>query len=168
MRKRLKRGVIIMGAVFLTFAGISYAAGPDKDVVVHSAMTRAHKGAAQKGHYSMEHGRQGHHRWKDTLSKVQGEKMEAMHLSLKRDIAPLKAELEFRSVELKNLATTKNPDMAAIKAKIKVISSLKGNILTKRYSHIVEMRKVLTPSQRQSFDLDFLSGVEHWQGHGGH
>ncbi len=159
---RLKKGIIAMTAVFLTFAGLSYAE-THKAVTVHSAMTRGHGGGMQMGHHQP-----GHHQWKDTLSKAQNEKMEAMHLAIKRELAPLKAELEFRNVQLKNLATAKNPDMAAINGKIKEISSIRRKMLTKRYSHIVEMRKLLTPVQRQSFDLDFLSGVEHWRGHGRH
>jgi len=161
----LKQGVIVIAAVFLTFAGVSYA-DMHKGAAVSAAMTMGHSAmAAGQGHHLAGHHRPGHHDWKNTLSKAQNEKIEAMHLSLKRDLAPLRAELEFKRAQLKNLVTTKAPAMAAIKAKIKEISSIRERILTKRYSHIVDMRKALTPAQRQSFDLDFLSGMEHWQGH---
>jgi Spy/CpxP family protein refolding chaperone len=162
----LKQGVIVIVAILLTFAGISYAADTHKGAVASNAMTMGH-GAMAAGHglRSAGHYRPSHHNWKDTLSKAQNEKMEAMHLSIKRDLAPLRAELEFKKAQLKNLVTTKAPAMSAIKAKINEISAVTEKILTKRYSHIVEMRKVLTPAQRQSFDLDFLSGIEHWQGH---
>jgi len=161
----LKQGVIVIAAIFLTFAGVSYA-DMHKGATASNAMTMGHSAmAAGHGHHSAGHYRPGHHNWKNTLSKAQNEKIEAMHLSLKRDLAPLRAELEFKRAQLKNLVTTKAPAMAAIKAKIKEISAIREKILTKRYAHIVEMRKALTPAQRQSFDLDFLSGMEHWQGH---
>ncbi len=176
MQTRLKKGLIAMAAISLTFATLSYAE-THKGVAVHSAMTKGHAGATQAhsltghpqiGYHQKGHHQKGHHHWKATLSTAQNEKMEAMHLAIKRDLAPLEAKLKLKKVELKNLVTEKSPDMAAIKGKIRGIGSLRTKVMIKRYAHIVEMRKVLTPAQRRSFDLEFLSGVEHWRGHEGH
>jgi len=128
-----------------------------KNVMLHSsAMTRAHGGAFGQ--------MRGHYNWKNSLDRTQREKIEALHLSLKRDMMPLRAELAFRKAELRNLVTTKKPDMGAIKRKIREISAIREKILTKRYSHIVKMRNILNPDQRRSFDLEIISGAEHWRG----
>ena len=156
---------VAMALVALVFTGAAYAemqkgksvAESHKNVMLRSsAMSRAHGGAFRHGG--------GHHSWKDTLDKTQREKIEALHLELKKGMAPLKAELAFRKAELRNLVTVKTPDMAAIKGKIKQISSIREKILAKRYSHIVKMRKVLKPEQRRAFDLEIISGAEHWRG----
>jgi Spy/CpxP family protein refolding chaperone len=152
--------------IFFVFTGAAFAekqkgksvAESHKNMVLRStAMSRAHGG-------TFRHAGMGHHSWKDTLDKAQREKIEALHLELKRVMAPLKAELAFRKAELRNLVTVKTPDMAAIKSKIRQISSIREKILAKRYSHIVKMRKVLKPEQRRSFDLEIISGAEHWRG----
>jgi len=166
MRRGFRKSLMTMTAIALSFATLSYAADTHKGMAVHSAMTMGHGSGMKMGHPQVAGPQGGHHSWKDSLTKAQNEKMEIMHLSIKRDLAPLKAELEFRKAQLKNLVTTKNPNMAAVNSKIKEISAIRAKVMTKRYAHIVEMRKVLTPLQRQAFDLDFISGVEHWRGHG--
>jgi len=175
MQIRFQRSLILMAVMILTLSTAAYAE-TKSNVTVHSAMTRghqgqqgAHMGAYKGGHpsgsgYAKGHPA-GHHGWKSSLDKTQQEKVEAMHLELSRTMAPLKAELVLRKAELKNLVTVDEPNMAAVKAKIKKISTLKSKILSNKYSHIVKMRKVLTPEQRRSFDMEFISDSEHWQGH---
>ncbi len=157
---------VVMALIIFVAAGAAFADGKKgksvaeshKNVVLRStAMSRAHGGA-------FRHGMSSPHSWKDTLDKTQREKIEALHLELKREMVPLKAELAFRKAELRNLVTVKSPDMAAIKAKIKQVSSIREKILAKRYAHIVKMRKVLKPEQRRAFDLEIISGAEHWRG----
>ncbi|MFQ5427801.1 MAG: Spy/CpxP family protein refolding chaperone [Thermodesulfobacteriota bacterium] len=186
MQIRLKQGLIFMAAILLMFSTISYAEPQtQKGVIVHDAMTRGHGGipigpeaghpeGAHKAGYkgcSKKAGHPGgHHGWKTTLSKDQRDKIEAMHLALSRDMAPLKANLALKRAELKNMVTVDDPNIVAVKAKIKKIGAIKTKMLQKRYSHIVDMRKVLTPKQRLSFDLELISDTEHWQGghKGGH
>ncbi|MFQ5353971.1 MAG: Spy/CpxP family protein refolding chaperone [Thermodesulfobacteriota bacterium] len=162
MRIRLKQGLILMAAVFLTLSTMAYAEA-QKGMIMHDAMTRGH-GGLQMGHAA------GHHGWKASLNKTQKAQVEAMHLGLSRDMAPLKAELAFKKAQLKNIVTAEAPDMAAMKATIKEIAAIKAKMLENRYAHIVEMRKVLTDKQRLSFDLELISDAEHWHGggHGGH
>ncbi len=156
------KSIAVTALVFFVFTGLSYAdsskkvAEKHKNVMVRStAMSRAHGGAMRHGHYG----------WQDSLSPDQRAKLESMHLEIKRNMGPLKAELAFRKAELKNMVTSKKPDMLAIKRKIKEIGALRNNIMVKRYSHIVAMRKILSPDQRRSFDIEFISGVEHWRSH---
>ncbi len=160
MQIRLKSGFMIMAAILLAFSTLSYAESRG-GVQVHNAMTRGH-GGAKMGHNA------GHHGWKASLSKSQLEKVEAMHLGLSRDMAPLKAELAFKRAELKNMVTAVAPDMAAMKVKIKEVSAISAKMMEKRYSHIIRMRKILTPKQRLSFDLELISNSEHWHGGGHH
>ncbi len=174
-----KRSLIFMAAILLTFSTMSYAESKS-NVRVYNAMTKGHQGQ-QAGHMAAHMGGggkagypsgahasrtgAGHHGWKYSLDKKQREQVESMHLELSRSMAPLKAELAFRKAELKNLVTVDEPNTAAIKAKIKKITSIKSKIMWNKYSYTVKMRKVLTPSQRRSFDIEFISNAEHWQGH---
>ncbi|MFQ5480617.1 MAG: Spy/CpxP family protein refolding chaperone [Thermodesulfobacteriota bacterium] len=159
-----------MAAIFLIFGASAFAQN-GSGVIVHNAMTKGHQGqhAAHMAGHKAGHpsgGRSaGHHGWKSSLNKEQQGKIEAMHLELSRDMAPLKAELVLRKAELKNLVTADDPNMVAVKAKIKKISAIKAKILLKKYSYIIKMRKILNPDQRRSFDIEFISNAEHWQGH---
>ncbi len=148
----------VIATVLLASAGFTLAE-THKNMMVHStAMTRGHGGVFGHG---------GHGRWRDTLDKSQKKKIDAMHLALKREMIPLRAELSLRMAELRNMVTVKAPDKTAIRKKIREIGALRDRIMEKRYSHILEMRKVLMPDQRRSFDLEFISGTGHWRSHEG-
>ena len=165
MQIRLKQGLILIAAMFLSLSTISYAETQQNGAMVHDAMTRGHGGhqmGSPAGHKAGHMG--GHHGWKVSLNKAQAAKMEAMHLGLSRDMAPLKAELAFKKAQLKNMVTAEAPDMTAMKAQINKIAAIKAKMLVKRYAHIVAMRKVLTSKQRLSFDLELISNTEHWSG----
>jgi len=86
-----------------------------------------------------------------------------MHLALARELSVKKAELKVRKARLKVIVTGDSPDASAIDKLIDEVGEIKKDMMRARYSHKVELRKVLTPEQRKGFDKHVLS-----KGHGGH
>ncbi|MFQ5442205.1 MAG: Spy/CpxP family protein refolding chaperone [Thermodesulfobacteriota bacterium] len=127
------------------------------------------------GKYKCRAGVEGHHGgkhmfskgWRDTLTDKQKAAIDRLHLGLAREVNTIKAELMLKKAELNGLVTAENPDTGAINKKIKEVVGLKEKIMKAKYSHIVDMRKVLTSVQRASFDLGLLRGGLHGGHHGG-
>ncbi len=102
--------------------------------------------------------------WLATLSDAQRAQMDRMHLVLKKSMNMIEARLKTREAELDNLVTQDNPDMKAVRSKIDEVMELKKEMMTKRYDHMAELRAILTPPQRVSFDMMVL-GMGHMMGH---
>ncbi|MFQ5486827.1 MAG: Spy/CpxP family protein refolding chaperone [Gammaproteobacteria bacterium] len=109
--------------------------------------------------------KQAHHfapHWAKTLNDGQKLQIDRMHLALERQLVVLKAREDLLQKELNALTARDDADPAAIHAKIDELIAVKGEIMRRRYDHIVEMRGVLTPEQRISYDMGVLgrSGVK--------
>lgn len=102
-------------------------------------------------------------RWKQTLTEDQKMKADKMHLELKKAMEVLTAKVKLKEAELNAMVTKDKPDTNAIHGKINEIAELKKEMMTKKYDHILEMRAMLTPEQRVSFDL----GISGWMHHEG-
>jgi len=119
-----------------------------------------------------ERGKGGHEcrlksSWRETLTDSQKSQLEKLHLAMKKETSVLRAELGVKKTELKALAIKDNPDTQAIGRKTDEIMGIKKELMQKRISHLIEVRKVLTPEQRVSFDSALLSGPGEWKhGHG--
>ncbi len=121
---------------------------------------RRHHGA--EGHHgpSAENARRGGH-WRQMLSSEQLTQLEQLRVTHIKSVAPIKADMRARKVELAVLATDDTPDSAVIGKKIDELLDLKRNILRKRYLYIAEVRTLLTVEQRTVYDLDMLRSVKH-------
>ncbi|MEK7773402.1 MAG: periplasmic heavy metal sensor, partial [Deltaproteobacteria bacterium] len=95
--------------------------------------------------------------WKKTLTEEQKMKADKMHLELKKAASVLEAKVKLNEAELNGLIMKDKPDANAIHRKINDIMELKKEMMTRKYDHMVEMRSILTPEQRISFDFG-LSG----------
>ncbi len=110
-------------------------------------------------------GKHAHHfseHWSKTLSDEQKLQVDMMHLALGRELAVLKAREELVQKEINVLTAQDNADKNAIYTKIDEFLEIKKQILRHRYDHILEMRGILTPAQRVSYDMGVLkrSGVK--------
>lgn len=105
--------------------------------------------------------------WKETLTDEQKMKADKMHLELKKAMSILEAKANLKEAELNDLITQDNPDTNAIQSNISDIMEIKKEMMIKKYDHMVEMRSILTPEQRLSFDLGLSSGMGgmHQEGH---
>lgn len=108
-------------------------------------------------------------RWKQTLTEEQKMKADKMHLELKKAMSLLEAKMNLKEVELNNLVPQDSADTKAIHRAIDEIMELKKEMMIKKYDHTVEMRSILTPDQRVSFDLGLGGGMGGMGGmHQGH
>lgn len=98
-------------------------------------------------------------RWKQTLTEEQKMKADKMHLELKKAMSILEAKMNLKEAELNNLVTQDNADTKAIHRAIDEVMELKKEMMIKKYDHMVEMRSILTPDQRVSFDLGLSGGM---------
>ncbi|MEE8328809.1 MAG: periplasmic heavy metal sensor [Thermodesulfovibrionia bacterium] len=103
--------------------------------------------------------------WKETLTDEQKMKVDKMHLALKKSTSVLKAKLKVNKIELSILIVKGNPDKKAIYQKIDDILELKREIMRKKYDHKIEMRDILTPEQRVSFDMKQVEKAGRKKGH---
>ncbi len=95
--------------------------------------------------------------WHNTLSDSQKLKVDEMHLRLMKDTAAIKAMITLRKTELAVLATQDHAKLEALNKKIDEILNLKRQKIRARYAHIVEMREMLSPVQRISYDMRIIS-----------
>lgn len=98
-------------------------------------------------------------RWKQTLTEEQKMKADKMHLELKKAMSILEAKMNLKEVELNNLVMQDNANTKAIHHAIDEIMDIKKEMMVKKYDHMVEMRSILTPDQRVSFDLGLSGGM---------
>lgn len=99
-------------------------------------------------------------RWKQSMTEQQKMKADKMHLELKKSMSMLEAKVKMKEVELNDIVMRDKPDTNDIHLKVNEIMELNKEMMIKKYDHIVEMRSILTPEQRVSFDLG-LVGMHH-------
>jgi Spy/CpxP family protein refolding chaperone len=133
----------------------------------------------QGPHHGMYEGR-GHHNkpaWKESLSKVQKDKLRKMKVDFMKVKYPLKAKMKTIKLELAVLATADTPDQNSINAKIDELLALKKEMMQAKYAHKIAVRKELTPEQRVLFDKHMLKKAKkgkckgkrgHYGHHGSH
>lgn len=135
------------------------SAAPDIQPAHHEAPstdTGSHDTAAHKStHNFTDH-------WVKTLNGDQKTRVDTIHLELDRDLVILKAQEELLQKQINVLVTRDNTASNTVNTKIDELMGIKKQILRSRYSHILEMRAILTPAQRISYDMEILgfSGVK--------
>lgn len=102
--------------------------------------------------------------WSDSLNEVQKTKINSLHVDMKKQQSVIEAEIQLRDKELNLLLTSDRVDNKAVDSKIDQIMKLKRQLIRLRADHIVDMRRILNPEQRQSFDTQVLSR-RHQHGH---
>jgi Spy/CpxP family protein refolding chaperone len=144
--------------------------------LVSAELPKKESSYSEKGHYgkmgSSAHGKKevkghgdglGFHTksWRHTLTDEQKKKADVMHLGLKKGSAPLKALKSLKETELTALIIQEKFDMNAIVQKIDEILEVKRKLMMMHNEHKVQMRAMLTPDQRTSFDMDLLGKGSH-------
>ncbi len=112
----------------------------------HGTPKKTHKEGGHKKHLFSDD-------WHDTLSDHQKLEVDKMHITLMKESAPIKAMIKLKKAELAILATQDAADLKAIDQKINEILDLKRQKIQKRFHHIAEMRGILSPEQRLSYDM---------------
>jgi Spy/CpxP family protein refolding chaperone len=105
----------------------------------------------------------GTHEGIPDLTDAQKDQMKKIRMEASKTMLPLQAQLEVKSAELKSLLISENPNIAAVNSKIDEIGSLRVQMQKKRVAQQLEIRKLLTPEQRLSFDERMLKGMERME-----
>lgn len=148
----------------------------------YKGMHQAHHGGAQmvqpgkgqgggkhRGH-GMGHGR--HHlfgdHWKKTLTPEQKVQLDRLHLAFAKKKHGLMSGIRALKVQLAVMAVADQQQPGAVEAHIDNLLTAKRQLMQTKYSYIVAQRKVLTPEQRVSFDMDVIHKADRAKGKGMH
>lgn len=138
------------------------ASGPkaaDDNAGHKAGKKEGHKDGHKESHMGEGHGG-GHNfagHWSASLDDAQKLKVDVMHLELDRELVVLKAQAELAQKEINALTARDGADTRAINAKIDALMAINSKIMRARYAHILEMRAILTPAQRVSYDMNVLA-----------
>ncbi len=127
-----------------------------------------HGQGAQKGRHGGHHGGGGHHgkkklfgpHWKTTLSPEQAQEMDRLRVEYMKHKLPLKAKSKAIKLGLAASATADEPNVQAVNEGIEDLLAVKREMMRLKYKHIAAKRRLLTPEQRVSFDMDVLKRVK--------
>jgi Spy/CpxP family protein refolding chaperone len=86
------------------------------------------------------------------LTDEQSKKVEALHLSLKKEMLPLENQMGELKAKQQTLTTAEKADMKAINANIDAITALQNQMMKKRAENRQQIRSILTDEQRIEFD----------------
>lgn len=161
--------------------------GMQKHGTHHGGM---HKGQQGKGHGGGKHGGHGkrhgkghggqHHRkghgrqhlfgdhWKKTLTAEQKVQLDLLHVEFAKKKHALKSAIHARKVQLAIMAIADQPQQEAIEAQINDLMMGERQLMQARYSYIAAQRKVLTPEQQVSFDMEIVHKADEGKAKGSH
>jgi len=171
--KTLRKTIVLLSIIMMATA-LPVSAQTGEMMEHKKPGARQHERGAQVMKYGQDH-KKGHHDrgekghlfaacWKETLSDAQKKQMDKMHLELKKSITVLKAQLNLKKAELNSLVANDAPGNKSIDKKIDEILKLEGELMRKKYEHKVEMRTILTPEQRVSFDMQLIEKSKEKKG----
>jgi Spy/CpxP family protein refolding chaperone len=84
------------------------------------------------------------------MTPEQQEKIDALRVAQVKQMAPMRADLRVKEIELGALWRADEPDAKKIIAKVKEIGDINEKIEIARINHQFEVRKLLTPEQRKA------------------
>jgi Spy/CpxP family protein refolding chaperone len=138
-------------SVFMIMAVVATAAfgqaKTEKKIIKH--ITSGEEAAAPKGSCGFE------------LTDDQQKKIDAMDMETEKALLSVRAQIEVKNAEMKQLMLADKTDPVAVEKKIEEIGALKTQIEKKRILQQIAVRGLLTPEQRIGFDMKILR-----QGHG--
>lgn len=100
------------------------------------------------------------------LTDEQEAKMQELKLNFERQKLPLQNQLQSLSGELKLAITAEKFDEGKAQNLVNQIQKVRAQLQMMRIRHLQDVRQLLTPEQRQKFDMHILSGKGQW-GDGG-
>lgn len=162
---------VCMRTVFLcgTLAGLSVAhADPrhtDGSMGHHSMASTIglHHGEAVPVGTPGGHGRELNASWRASLTEDQKGEISFSKLRLRQKEALIEAGIALKQAEIDRVITSDDASDEQLQRAVDELVALKRERALNRYRHLVEVRQLLTPPQRVSFDLDVLSrgGDDH-------
>ncbi|OGP14305.1 MAG: hypothetical protein A2052_09475 [Deltaproteobacteria bacterium GWA2_54_12] len=153
-RKSMLAAAIMAALSFTAVAGSGFAsekADPGK---------QAYERCDSKGgHMWDRHGKSS--AWKKTLTGEQKTELDRLHVSLKKDLAAVKAEIRLKKTEVMTLVASDKPDMEALSKLTDHIAGLEKEVMAAKYGHMIKVRSMLTPEQKAGFDAAVVKQGKH-------
>ena len=151
----------LFAAVVITYPFAVEANPPKRGDSPHMSGGKGYSMSPRKGHSKEQYGDKGKthlftNNWRHSLSDKQKNKADRMHVALKKETTVLKASIQVKKAELKTLITQDDVQIQTVESKIDEILDAKRKLMRAKYAHKVEIRKMLTPEQKLSFDMSIL------------
>lgn len=100
------------------------------------------------------------------LSPEQTAQMDAARKKLLVQVDELRQQLSVEREALAELVTAGEPDLAAMATQLDSVASLRREIQQRVLEHLLEMKKLLRPEQREAFDEVIRRHIFPRNGHG--
>ena len=134
----------------------------------------AKHGGHHKGHGGKQH-RKGHDRqhlfgnhWKTTLTAEQKAHLDRLHLEFAKRKHTLKSGIQALKVQLAVMTVADQSQQEDADAQIDNLLMAKKQLMQAKYRYIAAQRKLLTPEQRVSFDMEVIHKADSGNAKGGH
>ena len=126
------------------------------------AMGHGHGMAHGAGH-GKGHGHEGHGHglaapWRASLTDAQKTEISWSHLRLQQGQSLIEARIALKRAEIDRIVAGDEGGDAELQDAVDELMELKKEKTLNHYRHMMEVRQLLTPQQRVSFDLGILSG----------
>lgn len=107
-----------------------------------------------------EYGHDAHHggSWRSSLTSEQKSEISMSHLRMQQRQAMTEAKIGVKEAEIAALIASDEGNDDELQAGVDELVELKKELLLSKYQHLREVRQLLTPKQRISFDLWVLAG----------
>jgi Spy/CpxP family protein refolding chaperone len=105
--------------------------------------------------------------WRATLSDDQRAEIGLSMLRLQQRQALVEARIALKKAEIAQIVASDESSDARLQSAVDDLIALERAQTLDHYRHLMEVRQLLTPKQRLSFDLGLISGDAHGLRHGG-
>ena len=92
------------------------------------------------------------------LNEEQQAKVQSLRLQLEKEALPLKAKRESLDADLKAAMTADSFDEGKVRKVVEQMHAIEADLQMLHLRHQRDVRNLLTPEQREKFDLQLLSG----------
>ncbi|MDP2689158.1 MAG: Spy/CpxP family protein refolding chaperone [Deltaproteobacteria bacterium] len=161
MKTSIRKSAMTMAAVLAAFT-LTAGTGFASTSATHGKA--GYERCDSKDHAKHLHGKASKE-WKKTLTQEQRTQMRELHASLEKKLAPLEARVGVKRAEIRAVAASDNPDMAALKKLVEEISALEKETMQSRYENMIKVRSLLTPEQKAAFDISLMKHGDHGHRH---
>lgn len=131
------------------------------------SMGMRHGAAPMHGGGAGGHGHHAQASWHASLTEDQKGEINFSKLRLRQKQALVEAGIALKKAEIDRIITSAEAGDEELQRAVDELMTLKREQALNRYRHLAEVRQLLTPQQRVSFDLGILSrGDDREKGHG--
>ena len=140
------------------FAASSFAVLPARADMEAKDGKASHEYCGGKKHHDGYGRLSSKEQWKKSLTGGQASEISGLRLSLKKELAAVKAKLGLKEAEIDGLLVSDAPDRAALDKLVGEAADLKKEMMKAKYAHMVKVRSLLAAEQKAMFDTAVLIG----------